>query len=148
MKIILTLIIYLSVIIKGVTQPFPYVNTHENIDTFWLTGNAKINAFQQIDFLHRLYNKQLPISKETNQTIRDILQIEQNQNYILSGKTGLAIRTQKYIGWFVGYIEKGEEITYFATKISPNQNDMPRNKFAALRKEITISALKELGIIE
>ena len=71
-----------------------------------MIGKSKINPFQQIDFLNRLYKKQLPISKQTNETVRNILRIEQNENYILSGKTGLATSTEKNIGWFVGYIER------------------------------------------
>jgi len=121
---------------------------NENIDNFWLTGNSKINPFQQIDFLNRLYNKQLPISNQTSETLKKIMRIEQNDNYILSGKTGLAISEEKETGWFVGYIEKGEKTFYFATKIIPNEDDMQRNKFSSLRKEVTISALKELKIIE
>jgi beta-lactamase class D len=121
---------------------------NENIDTFWLIGKSKINPFQQIDFLNRLYNKQLQISKQTNETIRKIMIIEQNKNYVLSGKTGLTISAKKETGWFVGYIEKEEKTFYFATKIISNENDMQRNKFSSLRKEVTILALKKLKIIE
>ena len=121
---------------------------NENIDNFWLIGNSKITPFQQIDFLNRLYNKQLPISNQTSETLKEIMRIEQNDNYVLSGKTGLVIGEKKETGWFVGYIEKGEKIFYFATKIIPNENDMQRNKFSSLRKEVTISALKKLKIIE
>jgi len=120
----------------------------ENIGNFWLIGNSKISPFQQIDFLNRFYNKQLPISNQTRETLKEIMRIEQNDNYVLSGKTGLTISEKKETGWFVGYIEKEEKTFYFATKIIPNENDMQRNKFSSLRKEVTISALKELKIIE
>lgn len=122
--------------------------TAETVDNFWLTGSSKINAFEQIDFLRRLYNKELPISTSTHETIIKILRIEQNEDFILSGKTGLAVNFERNIGWFVGYLEKKGKVFYFATRISPKDKDMPRNEFSSLRKTITLKALKELEILE
>lgn len=122
---------------------------NETIDNFWLIGQSKINPFQQINFLKRLHNKELPISKSTTETIINILKIEENENFVLSGKTGLAINsTESSIGWFVGYLEIEKNIFYFATRISPNRKDMPINEFSSIRKSITISALKKMGILE
>ncbi len=121
------------------------VNT-QNIDEFWLRGNSKITPFQQIDFLERLYFEKLAISKQTNKEIKDILMIEQQPNYRLSGKTGwIASENQKDIGWFVGYVEKGEEVFFFATKIYPKQS-MSTKTFLSLRKKVTLLALKELNV--
>ncbi len=121
---------------------------YETIDSFWLKGQSKINSFQQIDFLKRLYNKELDISKSTNETVINILKIRENSNFILSGKTGLGINRNENIGWFVGFIQKGKKIYYFATKISPNKLNMPQNEFSSIRKIVTFSALRELKIIE
>lgn len=122
--------------------------TDETVDNFWLTGNSKINAFEQIDFLKRFYNKELPISKPTNKTVINILIMEQNEDFILSGKTGLALDFDRSIGWFVGYLEKEGKVFYFATRISPNDKDMPRNEFSSLRKVIILRGLKALEILE
>lgn len=120
----------------------------KNIDTFWLIGKSKISPFQQIDFLSRLYNKQLGVSESTNKAIRDIMIIKKGKNYTLSAKTGLSIRTKKIVAWFVGFIEKKGNIFFFATKISPKSSDMSMREFSPIRKRITISALKKLKIIE
>ncbi len=40
-----------------------------NIDIFWLVGDSKINQFEQIDFLSRLYYSKLPISGKTETRI-------------------------------------------------------------------------------
>ncbi len=117
-----------------------YVN-NETIDNFWLEGKSEINPFEQIDFLRRLYNEELNVSKSTYKTVKNILIIEEKEDYVLSGKTGLA----NNIGWFVGYLVKDNRIFYFATKITPKKVDMSIRKFAALRKSVTIEALKELS---
>jgi len=122
--------------------------TDKNIDLFWLEGQSKINPFQQIDFLLRLYQNQLPIKKTTTETVKNILKIKTTDGYIWSGKTGLSVIDQKDTGWFVGYIEKKDNVFYFATKITPKTKELSRKAFISLRKEVTILALTELGIIE
>lgn len=116
------------------------------LDNFWLMGNSKITPFEQIDFLQRLYNGKLPISESTLSTIQSIMKIKSADTYVMSGKTGLAIVNNRDVGWFVGYVEIGNNVFYFATKVFKNDN-MPRSNFVALRKAVTISALKTLHII-
>jgi len=122
--------------------------TEETIDNFWLIGPSKINPFQQIDFLKRLNEEELLISKSTRETVRSILKIETMGNCTLSGKTGLAINGEKDVGWFVGFINKKKSVYYFATKISPKADDMPRSEFNPLRQEVTVKALRKMNIIE
>ena len=40
--------------------------------------------------------------------------ISKDNGMVLSGKTGLA---GKHLGWFVGYVEKDNNVYFFATKI-------------------------------
>lgn len=128
---------------------FGLMDVHEqNIDNFWLIGKSKINNFEQINFLKRLYNHELNIAKSTGQTVKRILKIEESKDFTLSGKTGLGINPNGNIGWFVGYVEKENKVYYFATRITPIDDDMPRTELTALRKEITMLALEELNIIE
>lgn len=119
----------------------------ENIDLFWLVGSSQINAFQQINFLKRFVNQQLPISKTTFNTVKSILKIKQTETYQLSGKTGLAVGGANDVGWYVGYVEKEQNVYYFATKISPKSTDVTRNQLMALRKSITMDALQYLKIL-
>ena len=116
------------------------------IDNFWLTGNSKITPFEQIDFLKRLYNNKLPISKSSAQIVKNIMRIDSAEDYILSGKTGLAVNNEKEVGWFVGYTEVKENVFYFATKIVPGST-ISRNEFIPIRQKVTILALKKLNII-
>ena len=52
------------------------------IDNFWLDGKSKFSQMQQIDFLERLYFSKLPISKKTENIMKDIMQIEKTENFI------------------------------------------------------------------
>ena len=45
------------------------------IDQFWLTGNLRIDPMQQVDFLDRLRRGVLPVSKRSQELMRDILTV-------------------------------------------------------------------------
>jgi len=118
-----------------------------NIDVFWLKGESKITQFQQIDFLKRLQNSRLPISKNTARIVKKIMIIERKKNYVLRGKTGWAVRDGNNNGWFVGYMEQGENVFFFAVNINP-KGKFNMKLFSKIRMEITYSALKHLKIIK
>ena len=113
----------------------------KNLDIFWLAGESKINQFQQIDFLKRFFNSELEISKRTEDIMKRIILIEENEKYKLSGKTGLSIRNGNNNGWFVGYLESNNSIYFFATNIEPKEG-LDKGLFPKLRKDITLIALK------
>lgn len=114
------------------------------IDIFWLEGEFKISQKQQIDFLKRFYNKELPISDRTFDIMRKLMVLDENENYTLSGKTGWAILNDNNIGWFIGFVEKGDNVYYMATNVtSLNQNET--GNFAQVRLQIGLEALKSLN---
>ncbi|MCL4152070.1 UNVERIFIED_CONTAM: hypothetical protein GTU68_024802 [Idotea baltica] len=115
--------------------------TSKNLDIFWLEGKSRINQFQQIDFLKRLVNSKLKISKRTEEILKRISFIEENERYKLYGKTGLSIRNGNYNGWFVGYSKSKNNTYFFAINIEPNENTN-KELFPKLRKEITLEALE------
>jgi beta-lactamase class D len=113
------------------------------IDRFWLEGESRINQLEQIDFLNRLYNSKLPISARTERIMKRMLIIEENDTFRLSGKTGWAIRNGNNNGWFVGYLEKGEEMLFIATNIDPKV-EFNMDLFPVIRREISMKALREV----
>ena len=68
---------------------------------------------------------------------------EKSQEYIIRAKTGWALRVEDQIGWFVGYVEKQNNVYFFAINI---QSKDPEEGFVS-RKEITFKILKELEIL-
>lgn len=118
-----------------------------NIDLFWLEGESQINQYQQIEFLKRFYNSELPISQHTETIMKRMIVIEEDETYKLSGKTGWSIRDGNNNGWFVGFVEIKENTYFFATNVEPNQN-FNMDLFPMIRKELTFKALKQLNIIK
>ncbi len=116
-----------------------------NLDLFWLEGDSRITATEQINFLSRFYHSKLPISKRTEKIVKDMISIDKKPTYHLSGKTGWSIRNDNNLGWFVGYIEKGEEVYFIATNVDPKENFDLKN-FAKIRLQVLMEATKILGI--
>ena len=117
------------------------------IDLFWLEGESTITMNQQLDFLQRLYNRQLPIKERTREIMKRLMLIESNDSWTFSGKTGWAIRNGNNIGWFVGYLEKGESVFFVITNIEPKEAfDM--KFFPVIRKQISMGALKKMGYLD
>ncbi len=118
-----------------------------NLDLFWLEGESSITQFQQINFLKRLYQSELPISERTEMIMKRMIVIEDTDDYKLSGKTGWSIRNGNNNGWFVGYVETQSKIYFFATNDEPKQQfDM--NMFPMIRKDVTFKAFEQMKIIK
>jgi len=118
----------------------------QTIDNFWLIGPSTITPFQEIDFLQRFYQSELPISERTQKIVKSIMVLEENANYKLSGKTGWTMDNDKNNGWFVGWVETKSKLYYFATNIEPNPT-FNMELFPKIRKEVTYEALREMKII-
>ncbi|MDX2443771.1 MAG: class D beta-lactamase [Bacteroidales bacterium] len=117
-----------------------------SIDRFWLVGSSSINQFQQIDFLSRFYNNKLPISQQTHSIMKRMMQIDKTMEYTLSGKTGWSYYKETDNGWFVGYIEKEDNVFYFATNIEPGDG-FNMDLFPLIRQKITMEVMGRLEII-
>ena len=59
------------------------------IDQFWLTGNLRIDPMQQIDFVDRLRRGVLPVSKRSQELVRDILPVTKVGDATIRAKSGL-----------------------------------------------------------
>jgi len=114
----------------------------QQIDKFWLEGPLQITPRQQIEFLQRLYRKDLPFSQHTLDLVQDIMIFERTPNYILRGKTGWAISVKPNIGWFVGYLEQNNNVYFFATNIYIQDTDD-----ITARIEVTRRSFKTLGLL-
>jgi beta-lactamase class D len=112
-----------------------------SVDRFWLEGESKINPFEQIDFLKRIYYSELPISSRTETIMKRMLFIGENDSVRLSGKTGWSIRNGNNNGWFVGYAEIGRKVLFIATNINPDQ-EFNMDLFPVIRKEISEKAIR------
>jgi beta-lactamase class D len=109
-----------------------------DIKNFWVDESLKINAFEQIKFLKKLYKNDLPFKQKDIDTLKNIMIDEKNENYTLRAKTGWEGR----YGWYVGYVETKNDVWFFAMNIdTKSKDDLPK------RKAITLETLKLKGII-
>ena len=94
----------------------------------------------------KLHEEKLPFSKRTFQIVKRVMIREQTIEYILRAKTGWAQAGGKDIGWFVGYVEKKDNLYFFALRVNkPLEKEMP--EFVAKRIEISHKILQQMGIL-
>lgn len=112
------------------------------VDRFWLVGPLQISAIEQAQFLARLAQGQLPLAEGVQAQVRDIAQLERGDGWILYGKTGWADTYEPDLGWWVGWVRKGDNVYSFALNI-----DMPNDGDAGKRVALGKESLRVLGVL-
>ncbi len=115
------------------------------IDSFWLTGGLRISQFEQIELLRNLYLNKMLFSLRSMNIVKEMIKVETGPDYILRAKTGSGEQDGKVIGWYVGYLEKDENVYFFATNIETSEMDY--GVISSARIDITREILKELGLL-
>lgn len=113
-----------------------------NVDTFWLEGDIRISAVEQVDFLKKVYKEEYSFSKDHYKILKDVMIEEKSTDYTLRGKAGWAQRVTPQIGWYVGYVETKNDTWFFACNLN-----IAQNSDAKYRKDLVLRYLKELKII-
>jgi beta-lactamase class D len=121
-------------------------STKGGIDKFWLEGDLRISPKQQIDFLIKLHDNKLPFSQRSMDIVKDIMIVKDTLNTIVHAKTGWGQNGKEDIGWFVGYVEKGDKVYFFANCLQTT--DWGNEQFGPARKEIVYDILDELNILK
>lgn len=111
---------------------------NNGLSNCWLSSSLMISAEEQIEFLQKLLNNQLPVSKKSCDKVKNIMFIKElAADWKLYGKTGSGTqldinksKTNLQHGWFVGWIEKNDRKVIFASHVS---DDQPQSIFASLR---------------
>jgi len=114
------------------------------IDQFWLTGNLRIDPIQQIDFVDRLRRGVLPVSKRSQELVRDILPVTKVGDATIRAKSGLlgAEQGKPSLGWMVGWAEKGDQQTVFAMNM-----DCKEQSHIPARMSVTQQCLADIVAI-
>lgn len=126
---------------KGYLEKADYGNKDPSggKDGYWLDGNIRIDAFEQIQFLQKLHANALPFKLEHQRLVKDIIIVEAGKDWILRAKTGWEGR----FGWWVGYVEWPNGPVFFALNIdTPNRlEDLPKREAITRQVLQSISAL-------
>lgn len=105
----------------------------------WLSSSLQISPEEQITFLQKLINNQLPVSQKSHEMTRKLLYHEVLSNgWKLYGKTGSGFylnsdgsyNRERGFGWFVGWIEKGDRKIAFVHYI---EDEHKMETYAGLR---------------
>lgn len=144
--------------LQGYLVKFNYGNQNikPGITTAWLNspndpnGSLAINAYEQLDFIKKLWSNDLPVSKESMELTRQITYLETSpKGFRLSGKTGSSFYDKAHkiqFGWFIAHIGNGEE-EYTAVTNFSDIEPVETTYFGGFRaKEITKTMLKEAGL--
>lgn len=117
----------------------------EKVHYFGLTFTIKKSAYEQIDFLKALYRNEYNLSSKTVDIIKKGMLYKSTPDIIICTKTGLGpIANDNGIGWLIGWVEKGEEIYFFAL----NVEDEDEIKASKLRYDYGFKVLKALNLFD
>src|ERR1700679_3004452 len=119
-------------------------NIGGGIDQFWLTGDLRIDPGQQVDFVDRVRRGILPVSKRSQELVRDILPVTKVGDSIIRAKSGLlgAEIGKPSLGWMVGWAEKDMAQTVFALNL-----DVREPRHIPGRMKLTQQCLADIGAI-
>lgn len=115
----------------------------ETLTTYWLSEPLKISASEQVDFLTKLSQENLPLSEKTFKAAKNIFKAEQSDTSTLYAKTGWMYDENKTdIGWYVGWVDDSStQDTYvFAFNM-----DMEDGSLRHKRKDVVMNALIFIG---
>lgn len=107
---------------------------------YWVDGNLRISAVEQISFLRKLFRNTLPFKVEHQRLVKDLIIKEATSDWILRAKTGWEGR----YGWWVGWVESREGAIFFALNIeTPHRlEDLPK------REQIVRAILRSMRALE
>jgi len=114
----------------------------KEVDQFWLDGSLEISAQEQIVFINKLINIELPYQESHIEVVRSIMLDEEFENSRLFGKTGWAAGDIN-VGWYVGFVETNNRVVSFALNL-----DLHDAAKAPLRKKLLVESLLKLEILE
>ena len=106
---------------------------------FWIKGDLRISAIEQIAFLKQLYRNKLPIKVEHQRLVKDIMIVEAGADWVLRAKTGWTGK----MAWWVGWIETPRGAVFFAANIeTPN-----KKRDLVKREELPRAILTSIGAL-
>jgi len=113
-------------------------------------GALKINAYEQVEFLTRLWTNQLNISLRAMEITRNITYLETSPNgFRLSGKTGSNKFNDErtlHLGWFVAHVSNGDKEYIAVTNIADIKETDPKDFGGYRAKDLTKNMLKKFNL--
>jgi len=115
----------------------------DEVDLFWLDGSLRISPDEQVAFLRRLRASETGFSDRAEGIVKEIMVADTTGGAVTRGKTGWALREGENLGWWVGWVERGNDVHFFALQI---ESDDPEFDMVGVRKEAASAILRHLGV--
>lgn len=96
----------------------------------WVSSSLKISPKEQVEFIQKMIQEKLTISRNALQMTKNLLFKEEiSLGWNLFGKTGLGCTFDKYgkslqVRWFVGWVENGQNFFPFAYLLQEHEIDV------------------------
>ncbi|HBD00982.1 MAG TPA: BlaR1 family beta-lactam sensor/signal transducer [Lachnoclostridium sp.] len=88
------------------------------IGRYWIQSTLKISPVEQVKLLTRFCQDELPFRQENIKAVKESLLLSSSNGASLYGKTGTGtVEGENVNGWFIGFVETGDETYVFATNI-------------------------------
>jgi len=116
--------------------------TGAEVTTFWLEGDLRISALEQIEFLKKVHAEELPYTPSHIALLKQLMIVEETLDYVIRAKTGWTSRVTPQIGWYVGYVETKGTVWFFAVNL-----EIAKKGDEKFRQEIIMEALRVKGIL-
>lgn len=113
------------------------------VDQFWLDGSLRISPDEQVAFLRRLRAGDLGFSARAMATVKRIMIADTTGGVVLRGKTGWALTENENLGWWVGWLERGDDVFFFALQV---ESDDPDFDMRGARKPTAERIFDHLGV--
>ncbi|ALO47537.1 penicillin-binding transpeptidase domain-containing protein [Pseudohongiella spirulinae] len=114
------------------------------LDTFWHDGPLQISAIEQVRFLSLLSRDALPFSREILSDVRELVLQEQGDDWRLYAISGIDEASGTGVGWWVGWLTRGEQLYTFALNLDVNNESDITQQVQLGRKSLTAMGLLEL----
>jgi beta-lactamase class D OXA-50 len=111
------------------------------IDQFWLRGDLRVSAREQVDFLTRFVRGEADFSPRTVAAVAGMVLTDSGPGWALHAKTGWAFEVE--LGWWAGWtVNEGETYVFALNMAMPDaRTDPPR------RIRIGRAALEAVGAL-
>jgi len=119
-----------------------FIGSLEDISTYWLEGPLETSVEEQVEFLSKLAEEILPLSRKAIEYGKLIMTEHIGDGWILYAKTGFS----NAIGWYVGWVEtttdRGGKTYVFAFNMDiAHWDELPQ------RKEVVREVMYQLGVL-
>lgn len=113
---------------------------NNGLERAWIASSLKISPREQVDFLRKLVNHDLPVSAEAMDSAMEIAEGHDiTDGWRVQGKTGMAYPRKadgkfdygRPWGWYVGWARRDERTVVFARLLQDEKKQEPRTSLRA-----------------